>query len=227
MHAMFTYHQAKAQREDHQPSKLSVHDVEHVDALLSSLHFTARETRVQAIPEAYKSTFDWALQEPRRFDEDPSAQPLWSSLPDWLSKDCENIYWITGKPGSGKSTLMKHLVAQPETLTHLQHWAGDRKVHMATFYSWDAGNDLQKSQIGLLRTLMYQIVQDIPDVAPRLFPGRWAVQKIFGRAALEHLPDWGWDELFQSFITLTSLLAEKDEHRLAIFVDGLDEFSGD
>ncbi|KAK4442386.1 hypothetical protein QBC34DRAFT_418805 [Podospora aff. communis PSN243] len=226
--SVFTFHQAKARRDGHSQSAagdLNAGDAEYLDAILASLHFTARETRGQAIPDAYKSTFDWALQEPRRAGDD--EQPMWSSLPAWLSEETENVYWITGKPGSGKSTLMKYLVARPETLEHLQKWAGSRQVLLATFYSWDAGNELQKSQTGFLRTLLYQIVEQAPDLAPRLFPGRWATQKIFGSAALDHLPPWSWEELFETFISLASLLERRRKRGLAIFVDGLDEFSGD
>ncbi|KAK0613990.1 hypothetical protein B0T14DRAFT_547836 [Immersiella caudata] len=227
--SVFTFHQAKARREGHGRSavgELNADDAEYLDAILASLHFTARETRGQAIPDAYKSTFDWALQEPRRA-EGADAELLWSSLPGWLGEETENVYWITGKPGSGKSTLMKYLVARPETLQYLKSWAGNRKVLLATFYSWDAGNELQKSQTGFLRTLLYQIVEQAPDLTPRLFPGRWATQKIFGSAALDHLPPWTWEELFEAFISLASLLERKRRRSLAIFVDGLDEFSGD
>ncbi|GAB1314024.1 hypothetical protein MFIFM68171_04234 [Madurella fahalii] len=225
-HSLFTYHQRKARRGKSASvdEGRNAHDPEHADALLSSLHFAALDSRHQAIPKAYDSTFGWVLQEPRR-SEDADAQPLWSSFPDWLRKDSENIYWITGKPGSGKSTLMKHLVAQPETLSYLEQWSGHRKVFVATFYSWDAGSDLQKSQVGLLRTLLYQIVEQVPEIAPRLFPGRWAMQKIFGSASLQHIPPWTWEELFQSVGALTTLTGRK--FNLAIFVDGLDEFAGD
>jgi len=42
--------------------------------------------------------------------EDSSAtlrQP-WSNFDDWLEHG-KDIYWLTGKPSSGKSTLMKYI----------------------------------------------------------------------------------------------------------------------
>ena len=227
-HSLFIYHQKNAHQRLNTTTSASAdpdaHDPEYVDGLLSSLYFSALDNRVQAIPNAYRNTFEWVLQEPRR-SEGTDPQPLWSSYPDWLREDCENIYWITGKPGSGKSTLMKHLVAQPAALSHLAEWAGDNKVLTAMFYSWDAGSELQKSQVGFLRTLLYQIVQQVPEIAPRLFPGRWVMQKIFGSSSLKHLPPWTWEELFESVGALATL--PKRNFKLVIFVDGLDEFTGD
>ncbi|KAH6842443.1 hypothetical protein B0I37DRAFT_447917 [Chaetomium sp. MPI-CAGE-AT-0009] len=226
--SLFIYHQRNAGQNADKTTSMSAdpksRDPKYADGLLSSLHFEALDSRLQAIPKAYTNTFDWVLEEPRQSEGD-DPQPLWSSFPDWLKEDCENIYWITGKPGSGKSTLMKHLVVQPATLSHLEEWAGDNRVLTAMFCSWDAGNDLQKSQTGFLRTLLYQIVKQAPEIAPRLFPGRWAMQKIFGSASLEHLPPWSWEELFESAGALTTLPGR--DFNLAIFVDGLDEFTGD
>ncbi|KAH6617407.1 hypothetical protein F5144DRAFT_586364 [Chaetomium tenue] len=227
-HSLFIYHQKNSRANLNQTTSASIdfhaHDPEYVDGLLSSLFFAALDRRLQAIPEAYNNTFQWVLQEPRQ-SEGADPQPLWSSFPAWLREESENIYWITGKPGSGKSTLIKHLVSQPATFSYLAEWGGHKKVLTAMFYSWDAGSELQKSQVGFLRTLLYQIVKQAPEMAPRLFPGRWAMQKIFGSGSLEHLPPWTWEELFESVGTLATL--PQRNFNLAIFVDGLDEFAGD
>ena len=38
---------------------------------------------------------------------------------DWLKQE-DGLYWVSGKPGSGKSTLMKFLSAHDTTLKHLE-----------------------------------------------------------------------------------------------------------
>lgn len=95
------------------------------------------------------------------------------------------------------------------------------------FYSWNAGEDiLQRSQEGLLRTLLYQILEAVPQLASQILPARWAVLKLFGEEARRRLPAWTWQELFDSIIAL-DLEVVSQNAKLVIFVDGLDEFDGD
>ncbi len=192
--------------------------------LLESLRFDALEHRSIAIPSAHEETFGWIFKQPRRADDAEQSQ-MWSSFPDWLETDSDNVYWITGKPGSGKSTMMKYLSNQEQMQLSLEKWAKPRRVITANFYSWSAGTGLQKSQEGLLRTLCYQILQQAPNIAPRLFPGRWAMLKLFDSSATSQLPPWTWRELFDGLVSLDP--SSHHDFALAIFVDGLDEFDGD
>ena len=192
--------------------------------LLDSLRFDALEHRSIAIPGAHEKTFEWIFKQPRLTD-DAEQSPMWSSFPDWLESDSENVYWITGKPGSGKSTMMKYLSHQEQMRVSLEKWAKPRRVITANFYSWSAGTGLQKSQEGLLRTLCYQILQQVPSTAPRLFPGRWAMLKLFDNGATSQLPPWTWRELFDGLVSLDP--SSHHDFALSIFVDGLDEFEGD
>ncbi|KAK5994555.1 hypothetical protein PT974_05034 [Cladobotryum mycophilum] len=212
--SIFTYHQ--------QEQATGISDVDCVKYLLKDLYFQSQDSRFDAIPDAYKSTFRWAFEEPPQ-SEDGSDQPLWSSLPVWLKNEADNIYWITGKPGSGKSTIMKYLLSQSRMTYYLAEWASPRPVLTATFYSWNAGTELQKTQIGLLRTLLYQIIEKAPETAPRILPGRWATLKLFGQNTTSKIP-WTWRELSES---ITSLCSLEKKFNLALFVDGLDEFDGD
>jgi hypothetical protein len=70
------------------------------------------------------------------------------------------VFWLSGKAGAGKSTLMKYIVNQPNTHNLLRQWAGtNSKLHTCEHYFWYAGTPLQKSREGLLRSLLYQILQ--------------------------------------------------------------------
>lgn len=207
------------------PSLSWVTDTACIHALLSSLRFGCLGTRAKAITAAYQSTFEWIYGKPKG-----PANEQQNTCPDfarWLEGDSETVYWITGKPGSGKSTMMKYLVENPRTTSHLKKWSHYTPVHTIWFYSWNAGDDsLQKSQEGLLRTLLYQILEAAPQLASQILPARWAVLKLFGSKARRHLPPWTWQELFDSIMAL-DLESVSDSSKLAIFIDGLDEFEGD
>ncbi|KAK7973451.1 hypothetical protein PG988_007585 [Apiospora saccharicola] len=63
-------------------------------------------------------------------DEKPGAAPV-DRLKSWLSSDKESIFWISGKAGSGKSTLMKFL---HENIRRLNHDFIDDHTIVATFF---------------------------------------------------------------------------------------------
>jgi adenylate kinase len=81
--------------------------------LLASLKFDEMAFRHDRIPKAARDTFEWVY----RATESGEA---WSSFVAWLQGD-DGVYWITGKPGSGKSTLMKFLSDDIRTETNLRH----------------------------------------------------------------------------------------------------------
>ncbi|KAI8936526.1 hypothetical protein NX059_006930 [Plenodomus lindquistii] len=107
------------------------------EMVLARLFFTDMDHRYEAIPEAYENTFRWL------FDQDRDSNGAgWDSYTDWLSaNDGHNIYWITGKPGSGKSTLMKYLSQEPQTTTYLENWKDGKRLIRLSFYFWNSGND--------------------------------------------------------------------------------------
>jgi hypothetical protein len=76
------------------------------DRLLKSLEFPQMNARRNdpAI-DAYENTFQWVFEE--------NLQRSWDSFPSFLRSKQDTLYWISGKPGSGKSTLMKFLVGLP------------------------------------------------------------------------------------------------------------------
>ena len=67
------------------------------DKIVSSLNYNSRPVRLDSVPQAHKDTFQWA------FD---------SRLSDWFLS-WSGTFWISGKPGSGKSTFMKFIAKHP------------------------------------------------------------------------------------------------------------------
>jgi hypothetical protein len=72
------------------------------DEILESLRYDAINLRYEAVPEAHEQTFAWILQ-----PNHGETESEWSDFAQWLQEG-EGIFWINGKAGSGKSTLMKY-----------------------------------------------------------------------------------------------------------------------
>lgn len=144
-------------------------DADCIESILHQLNFGSLNTRHEAVPKAYKKTFSWIFERPNVSERDPDHLP-WADFSEWLEHDSESLYWITGKPGSGKSTMMKYVCGDSRLITHLQNWSGQKPFITVWYFSWNAGDGLQKSQEGMLRSLLYQIIQQRPQLALRLLP---------------------------------------------------------
>lgn len=69
---------------------------------MDSLRYEGMEDREERITEAYDTTFQWVFEDPL------ATQVKWSDFKTFLRSDT-SLYWITGKAGSGKSTLIKYV----------------------------------------------------------------------------------------------------------------------
>lgn len=100
---------------------------------------------------------------------------MWSSLPDWLEGNSGLPYCITGKPGSGKSTMMKFILNHPALDHHLQIWSQGSALYKIKYYAWKPGFEMRRSADGLLRTLLHQMLVVNPKLTPQLCPRRWSL----------------------------------------------------
>ncbi|KAI1751782.1 hypothetical protein F4782DRAFT_504231 [Xylaria castorea] len=191
------------------------------NAIVDSLTFTGLSHREEAIPQAHQKTCEWIFSEPRVSTDDGEC---WSSFNKWLVSSEQEIYWITGKIGAGKSTLMKFIVSHQRTKQLLQQWSGSKPLVICSFYFWNPGNELQKAKNGLMRTFLQQFLRTIPSLAPKICPRRWALLSICGLVASSAMPNWAWAELMESFLLIVPHIGKL--FNLALFIDGLDEFDG-
>jgi hypothetical protein len=199
--------------------------------ILSRLRFVRLEDRYRLISPAYRNTLAWLFGDTGLQGQHQVNDP--STFVQWLYSD-NNLYWISGRPGSGKSTLMKFLCHHQRTKEHLATWAANHQVVIAEYFFWDAGkNDLQKSQEGLLRSLLYQILRQCPDYIRMAFPGVWQCYNPTSTGFPENF-DISMDteiphtvaELLDA-LTRVCNLHTRSEKRLCFFIDGLDEYVGD
>lgn len=120
--------------------------------LLGSLRYSSMDYRKEDICETYQDTYKWALKDPK-----PDSPQQWSSLVHWL-KSGSGIYWVNGKAGSGKSTLMRYVYENSVTRALLSSWAGAGELQLAAFFCWYNGSVEQCSKAGLLRSLLYEVL---------------------------------------------------------------------
>ena len=100
-------------------------------------------------------------------------------------------------------------------------WAGETSLATASFYFWDAGTAMQKSQQGLLQTLLYEVLKECPDLIPIICVSRW---KGVDHSVSDSGP-WQLAELSETFKRLKYQSSIKT--KFCFFIDGLDEYNGD
>ncbi len=199
---------------------------EHI--IVESLYYESLSVRHQSIPDAHKDTFEWLLDKyPKKRSR--GVQYPKSSLLDWL-RTGDGLYWVSGKPGSGKSTLMKFIADHPVTQSALDEWAGQGKCMVASYYFWSAGTRLQKTIEGLLRSLLFDIFVRHPHAIPMAVPDRWA--QLSGKHPDREGPvqgriarPWTIPEMSKALERLSS--HEGATQQFCLFIDGLDEYHGD
>jgi energy-coupling factor transporter ATP-binding protein EcfA2 len=195
------------------------------DFILESLSYKSMHDRESQVTEAHAKTLDWI------FDNSPIDQSLRQNFRDsfvsWLSgTDLGAIYWITGKPGSGKSTLVRYLSQHPVALYHLRRWGGKKRVNTAGFFFWTSGSRQQRSQTGLLRYLLHQLLSSDPELVEKAFPDLWSrLRQMTTKERVNFALEWTVRDLQAAFHSL--LDAALPGVNICLFIDGLDEFDGD
>ncbi|KAF5554177.1 hypothetical protein FMEXI_2163 [Fusarium mexicanum] len=202
--------------------------------ILTALRFDLMNERYDDVTEAHNKTFEWIFDPYIREDDDrllhsfdmTSYRPkercrARDKFVDWI-KHGNGIFHISGKPGSGKSTLMKYLCRQGKTKQYLDIWAADYSLVFGKFFFWNPGTTLQKSLRGLIRGLLFSILSNAPELIPLAFPKHW--DATLSKVAVT------FDSSDDIILAFTDLI-RRDEvyrnHKLVFFIDGLDEFQGD
>ncbi|PYI35691.1 hypothetical protein BP00DRAFT_362450, partial [Aspergillus indologenus CBS 114.80] len=200
-------------------------------SILETLRFQEMKERYNSLNKAHRGTFSWLLGTGSTdVGSDPGSssicQPEQQELLlherkrfiDWLETGTR-IFHISGKLGSGKSTLMKFICEHAETQTHLRAWcegkpAGNpagKKLIRGTFFFWNEGCRIQRSRLGFIRAILYSILTQSPELEPLLFkPAR--DKDLFD-----------FDYAFRRLMERDDIY---DKHRIAIFIDALDECDG-
>ncbi|KAF1963905.1 hypothetical protein BU23DRAFT_638102, partial [Bimuria novae-zelandiae CBS 107.79] len=163
---------------------------------LDSLRFEQIDVRQLSIKNAHAKTCRWLLRK--------------SEYLNWLDStklsEHHGFLWIKGKPGTGKSTLIKFAyVNARKTMTD--------KVLLSFFFN-ARGEDLEKSTIGTYRSLLLQLLERLP-----------ALQSVFdtlGFSASSTGADHQWSvEALKTL--LEDVILSLGGSSVVCFIDALDE----
>jgi hypothetical protein len=122
---------------------------EQLQELLSLLRFEQIDARQTNIRKAHAQTCEWLL-----------TTPTYLKWLDPSDRDQHHgCLWIKGKPGAGKSTLMKFALANP--LDKTKNKMNDEVV--VSFFFNARGDELEKSTVGMYRSLLLQLLEQLSE----------------------------------------------------------------
>ncbi|TLD05005.1 uncharacterized protein PgNI_09115 [Pyricularia grisea] len=190
--------------------------------LLQSLEYGRMNERRNQIREAHPKTFQWVLSDGSDGTDDQRGQrsdggsdgndtQSWDRFCDWL-RSTEKVYWINGKPGSGKSTLIKHLLNELQTRKNLELWKTDPVV--VSHFFWRPGPVMQHSIKGLLLSLLHQLASKDKAAVNQIIK-----MDEFRMLNKETETDWSENELAICLGNIMSCYSRP----VVFFLDGLDE----
>ncbi|KAF5528655.1 Ankyrin-1 [Colletotrichum aenigma] len=167
--------------------------------IMESIYVEETASRISAIKTAYTTTCDWLLSHP--------------SYQHWLNPaqttQHRGLFWISGKPGAGKSTIMKF------ALSHATR-SLKKTATIIHFFFNARGGSLERSTDGLYRSLLHQLLERFPDLE-RVLDGLQNKQHQVNACPPSHILR---DLLKEAVLGLAS-------RHLICFVDALDECDED
>ncbi|QYT04338.1 ANK_REP_REGION domain-containing protein [Trichoderma simmonsii] len=167
-----------------------------MEAVLGSLTFEQIDSRHATIKTQHSKTCQWLLDHPKYVK--------------WLEPiqftNHHGFLWINGKPGAGKSTLMKFAYTNAKN-----KWRATADATVISFFFNARGVQLEKSTEGMYRSLLFQVIQKFPDVlhdSDHIFQAR------------HNQATWDIETLQALFTHAVTRLGQR---QITCFIDALDE----
>ncbi|KAI0883129.1 uncharacterized protein GGS22DRAFT_195372 [Annulohypoxylon maeteangense] len=175
------------------------------DKLLKSLRLSIMNARRNRVADASMNTYKWIFSPNEELDD-----TSWDRFDDWLKSDSD-MYWISGKPRSGKSTLMKYILENPLTKASLETW-GTNPIILSHFF-WKPGSKMENNIKGFLCSILHQALHSNIAVIDSILATSDSL------SSKESYDDWSMKELKEACLAILGMYPSS----LCIFLDGLDE----
>ncbi|PYH71859.1 ankyrin [Aspergillus vadensis CBS 113365] len=168
---------------------------QHRASMMDALRPDQHESRQATIKPAHAKTCRWLLEK--------------QEYVNWMDSnrfpEHRGFLWIKGKAGSGKSTMMKFAFLQADATV-------DADTKVISFFFNARGEDVEKSTLGMYRSLLAQILEKVPEL----------------QVLLDELDFERWDEEYPWCheilqCTLRRSISQLGGRRVICFVDALDE----
>jgi len=162
--------------------------------LMESLVFNEMDARFIEVHPNLVGTCEWLSETPE--------------YKKWMDPEQMNahhgFFWIKGKAGAGKSTLMKH------ASTHAEAQCSARQ-HVLNFFFHARGGSFEISTNGLFRSLLYQLLQKVP-----------AVYDSLDKRRLRLVERQGWSSALLKDTFREAVLSLGQDH-VTCYIDAMDE----
>ncbi|PWY92323.1 hypothetical protein BO70DRAFT_357437 [Aspergillus heteromorphus CBS 117.55] len=190
------------------------------DRFVSYLKVDSIDKRFDDIARAHDKTFEWIFDEDDDNDGmDPYRLAYRQSFNSWLLSG-DGVFHISGKLGSGKSTLMKLICRDARTESRLKKWADEHELVMARLFFSKPPILCQDPMRDLLHSLLYQCLKSSPGLVKVAFPEKWDKIKSMPMIVYNHFT---LDTLLEAFGRLVENCGAQ-RYRICFFIDALDEF---
>ena len=163
----------------------------------------------------------WDDGEPTWTDDHRKSSP---GFVKWIQSE-GRLFWIHGKPGAGKSTLMTQLTHSKQTFDLMPR--KPKPVITVSYFFYELGQPQERQFRSLLIAILSALLQTFHKTDPRALS---SIMNILGsqvglNPSDQRRPIWE-DEKLKEALRQT-LITCQSTARLLLFVDGMDECEGD
>ncbi|OKL58590.1 hypothetical protein UA08_06084 [Talaromyces atroroseus] len=168
--------------------------------ILKSLAFSQMLDRRCSIRKPHTSTCNWILET--------------DAYKHWLQQST-GIFWLKGKPGAGKSTIMRFLYNR---LRGECRRSPEKGIALEFFFC-ARGGELQRIPLGMLRALLNQLFRQDPTARQCIREQYEEKSSAFGYGERT----WTWQPQELEVLLQDAIVTAAQTQPVTIFIDALDE----